>query len=257
MRRRGIWLLSIVLVAGLAPAVWAESHEEATPRPMFLYVWTEHVPLADAQEYEAEIKKVMAKMAETEEAKKLQYLALSGSGEYHYVIVMEELGHFMQKNQEFMAAVNAIGGMKVWDAAMRLVDHGEGQLLVSRPDLSYTPAEPREVEATGPFRMHEWWYVRPGHEMEIEEVARRFAALYAEKEIDSGWRIYQAVTGADLPLYLVSYTAANAADHHANEARVSGLLGEAAQELGREAAALARRVETTTAIVRPDLSMGM
>ncbi len=257
MRRRGIWLLSIVLAAGLALAVGAESHEEAAPKPTFLYVWTEHVPLANAPEYEAEVKKVMAQIAETEEGKKLHYFALSGSGAYSYVIPMEELGQFAQKNQEFMAAVEAIGGMKVWDAAMRLVDHGSGQLLVSRPDLSYRPAEPREVEATGQLRVHEWWYIRPGHEMAIEEVARKVAALYAEKEIDTGFRIYQAVTGDDLPLYLVTFTAADAADHYANEARVNELLGEAGEKLLEEARASARRVETTMATMRPDLSMGI
>jgi hypothetical protein len=253
----GILLLSIVVLAGLAPAVRAESHEEAPAKPVFMYVWTEHVPLAHAQEYEAEVKKVTAQMAETDEGKKLNYFALSGPGTYTYVIPMEDLGQFSQKNQEFMAAVNAVGGMEVWDAATRLVGHGSGQLIVSRPDLSYKPAEPREVEATGLFRHHEWWYIRPGHEAEIEEVARKFAALYAEKEIDSGWRIYQAVTGDDLPLYLVTFTAADAADHYANEARVNGLLGEAGQKLIEEARSVARRVETTTTMIQPDLSMGM
>ena len=257
MHRKGIWLLSLVLLAGMAPAGWAESHEEAAPQPSFMYVWTDHVPVAHAQEYEAETKKVLARLAETEEGKKLQYAALASPGQYVYVIPLGDLADFMKKNQEFMAATEAVGGMKVWDPAMRLVDHGSGHLLVSRPDLSYKPAAPRETEGTGLFRYHEWWYVRPGHEAEIEEVARKIAAVYAEKEIDTGWRIYQAVTGDDLPLYVVTFTAADAADHFANEARIDELLGEAGQQLIQEASTHARRVEATTAMMRPDLSMGM
>ena len=257
MHRKGISLLMIVLLAGLASAARAESHEEAPPAPTFMYVWTDHVAVVHAAAYESEVKKVMAKMAETEEAKKLQYFALSGQDGYRYVIPMAELAEFSKKNQEFMAATNAVGGMKVWDASNKLVDHGSGALIVSRPDLSYAPTAPREAEKSGQFRLHEWWYIRPGHEAEIEEVARKFAALYAEKEIDTGFRIYQAVTGDDLPLYLVTITAANAVDYHTNEARVNESLGEAGQQLIQEAVALARRLERTTAMMRPDLSMGM
>ena len=262
MQRKGIWLLVLVLLAGLAQAAWAESHEKAAEAaapapPTFLYVWTDHVAMANAQAYETETKKVMAKMAETEEAKKLEYFALTAGSAYHYVIPMANLGEFAQKNQDFMAATMAVGGMKVWDAAQKLVDHGSGQLLVGRPDLSYTPAEPRETETTGLYRQHEWWYVRPGHEMELEDVARRVAEMYAGKGIDTGFRIYQAVTGDDLPMYLVTISAADAADYYANEKRIDELLGEEAQQLMQEAMGLARRVERTSAMMRPDLSMGM
>ena len=263
MHRKTSWILLVVLLAGLAPALWAESHEEgekeapAAPAPTFMYVWTDHVSVANAAAYEAAVKEVTDKIAATEEGKKLQYFALSGQGGYSYVIPMGELAEFSQKNQDFMAATNAVGGMQVWDASNKLVDHGSGALIVSRPDLSYAPAAPREAEKSGLFRLHEWWYIRPGHEMEIEEVARKVAALYAEKEADTGFRIYQAVTGEDLPLYLVSVAAVDAADYHNNDTRLNELLGEAGQKLIQEAMGLARRVERTSAMIRPDLSMGM
>lgn len=257
MCRKGIWMVLIVVLAALAPAAWAESHEEAPVAPSFMYVWTDHVPLAHAQEYETATRGVLAEMAATAEGKKLRYFALSTRGAYIYVIPMASLAEFPQKNQEFLAATNAVGGMKVWDPAQRLVNHGSGQLIVSRPDLGYEPAAPREPEKTGMFRHHEWWYVRPGNEMEFEAVAKKFAELYAEEEIDTGFRIYQAVTGDDLPLYLVTFSGTDAADHYANEARIDQLLGEAAQKLIQEAVGLARRVETTTAMMRSDLSMGM
>ena len=63
MRRKGIWLLSFVLLAGLAPALWAENHEEMAeeappPAPTFMYVWTDHVSIANAAAYEAAVKDV-------------------------------------------------------------------------------------------------------------------------------------------------------------------------------------------------------
>ena len=98
--------------------------------------------------------------------------------------------------------------------------------------------------------------MRPGHEPDIEEVAKKFAALYEEKGIDTGFRVYQAVTGDDLPLYVVSFAAADAAGYYANEAKVNGMLGEAAIPLMQEAASHARRLERTNARMRPDLSLG-
>lgn len=262
MRRQGIWLLALLLLAGLAQAAWAQDAEEAKAAPAptaptFMYVWTDHVAVADMAAYEAEVKKVMAMMAETEEAKKLMYFALNAGGAYHFVIPMAELGEFMQKNQEFMAATMAAGGMEIWDASQKLVTHGSGQLIVARPDLSYTPAEPREAETSGMYRQHEWWYVKPGWEMEIEGVAKKIAKLYADKGAETGFRIYQAMTGDDLPMYLVTFSAADAADHYANEKALDEMLGEEVQKLMQEAAGYARRVERTSAMMRPDLSMGM
>lgn len=257
MRRQGIWVLIAVLIAGLAPAAWAESHEEAAAPPSLFFIWTDHVSVANAAAYEAESKKVMAKMAETEEGKKLSFFGISGNGGYSFVIPLADMADFSKKGNEFMAATMAVGGMSAWDAANNLVDHGSGQLFALRSDLSYTPAEPRAEEATGQARFHDWWYARPGHEEALEDVARRIVALYAENNIDTGWRVYQAITGDDLPLYVVSATATNAADFHANEARIGATLGEAAQKLIEEASSHARRVESTTARMRPDMSMGM
>lgn len=259
MNRKGIQVLSLALVltAALGPVVWAESHEEPTAPPSFIYIWTDHVPLADAGAYAAEVKKVLAKMAETEEGKQLQFFAIQGAEGVGYGIPMADLSEFMKKSMEWQAATNAVGGMEVWDGANKYVDHGSGVLIVLRSDISYTPAEPRPEEESGMYRWHEWWFVKPGHEAAIEDVARRFAALYKEKGIDTGWRVYQAVTGPDLPLYVVANTATNAADYHANDARVAKELGDAVQELIQEAMSHARRVEHSSSMIRPDLSMGM
>jgi hypothetical protein len=215
------------------------------------------VPVAHAADYEAEVKRLLAEMAATEEGKKLEFFGLSARGDFTFVVPLADMADFSTKSQEMMAAMGAIGGMEAWDEVNKLIDHGSGQLVALRPDISYKPAEPREVETTGRFRFHDWWYVRPGHEAAIEAVAKKIAALYEEKGIDTGWRVYQAITGGDLPLYLVSTTATDAADYHANDARVNGLLSDAMQELIGEALSHTRRVESTWSVMRPDLSMGM
>lgn len=261
MHQKTIGLLLIVLLAGLAPAAWAESHEEEAKKevmaPTLFFAWTDTVPMAHAAEYEKEVAKMMGSLGKTEAGKMLDFFALSGQKGYTYVIPLADMADFASVNKKMMAAINEAGGLEAWDTASKLVDHGAGNLIALRSDLSYTPAEPREVEKTGQLRVHDWWFVRPGHEPAIEDVARKLAALYKENNIDTGWRVYQAITGDDLPMYIVTSTASDAADHYANEGRVGALVGEAAQALLKEAMSHTRRLETTMAVMRPDLSMGM
>jgi Flp pilus assembly protein CpaB len=57
--------------------------------------------------------------------------------------------------------------------------------------------------------------------------------------------------------HVVTATAANAADYHTNEERVNEVLGADGLKLILEAASYARRMERTTSVMRPDLSIGM
>ncbi len=259
MSRQAICAFLLVLLAVLTPPLAAESHEEAAPAALNLfYVWTDHVATANAHDYEREVGAVLARLKATEEGKKLQFMAFWGPEVgYAYAIPLADMADFVRANQDFMAATAAIGGMEAWDASNQFVEHGSGQLFLLRPDLSYTPANPRPAEASGLFRWYNSWYARPEKEEEIEAVAKKFQALYKEKNIDTGWRVYKALTGPDLPLYLVVVTAADAADYHANDARVNGLLGQPAQDLFAEANGYTRHLEQSWSMIRPDLSMGM
>ena len=255
----GLVVMGLVVLAGLAPVAWAESHEEAAEAaapPSLYFVWTDHVSVSNAAAYEAEVKKMIAAMGETEAGKEVSFFALSGQAGYAYVMPMTEFNDLSKMNQKMMAAITEAGGLEAWDTASQYVESGSGQFLALLSDHSYTPAEPREAEAQGAFRMHEWWYIQPGKEMAAMDVARRVKELWAAKGIDSGWRFYQAVTGEDLPLFLVTATGMNAADYYANDARVSEILGDEMKMLIQEAVGIARKVERTTSRMRPDLSMG-
>ncbi len=108
-------------------------------------------------------------------------------------------------------------------------------------------AESHEEEAPAPQQLFFVW---------TDHVPAANGAAYAEKGIDTGWRFYQAITGEDLPVFIVAGTATDAANFHANEARVNEILGEEGIKLIQEAMSIARRVERTAEVVRPDLSLG-
>lgn len=261
MQGKRLWILVLALLAAaLAQTAWAESHEEEAAEPAapsLHFVWTDHVAVSNAAAYEAEVKKMIATMGESEAGKGISFFALSGERGYAYVMPMTELSDLTKMNQKMMAAIEAAGGLEAWDTASQYVESGSGQFLALLTDHSFTPAEPREAEAKGQFRMHEWWYIEPGKEAAAMDIARRVKELYTAKGIDTGWRFYSAITGDDLPLFVVTGSAMDAADYHANEARVNEILGEEMRKLIQEAMGIARRVERTTSMMRPDLSMGM
>ena len=133
--------------------------------------------------------------------------------------------------------------------------HGEAGIYVYREDLSYVAAEPREAEKNAPARWYDFWYAKPEMYRSLEEVAKKLSALYAEKKIDSSWRVYQAITGPELPLYVVSFPMTSQAAFHANNDRIGELLGEESQKLLAEARKCARRVEHSWAWIVEDLSL--
>ncbi len=250
----GLGVLAALL---LAPAAGGESHQEAAPQPPpFYYVWTDHVAVADAAAYEAALAAVIDRLKATEEGRKLRFVTLaSPQSGYSSVVPLADLGDLARANRDFLAATEAVGGMDAWNEVSRHVSHGSAQLLALRLDLSYLPAEPRAVEATGTLRWYDWWYAEPGEDDDLEAVARRFVELAAAKGSDTGWRVYQALTGEDLPLYMVVTTATDVFEYHANEARIRALMGEAGDKLLAEANACTRRLEHSWSVVRRDLSM--
>ena len=74
------------------------------------------------------------------------------------------------------------------------------------------------------------------------------------RDIDTGWNIYQSITGTDLPLYVVAKVAKSRADHYAQYEKDHEVMGEAAEALGEKTLALMRKIEFKEGRPRPDLS---
>ena len=87
-----------------------------------------------------------------------------------------------------------------------------------------------------------------------EELAKEFVELYKSKGVDSGWSIYQAITGSDLPLYVVAYPAKSEADYYANREKIREMLGEAGKKIGAKVGATIRRSEYKDGHIRRELS---
>lgn len=143
--------------------------------------------------------------------------------------------------------------MGIMSAAMESVESQEMYYLTLRSELSYKP-EAVGFDPEKPMRHYTLLRVLPGQEMAMEEVARKFKALYEKHGIERGWRFYQYMTGSDLPAYLVVESAKDEHDHHMMEAENYEVFGDEAKALRGAAMAASRGMETMSGWVRPDLS---
>jgi hypothetical protein len=149
-------------------------------------------------------------------------------------------------------------GMDKWEEMMapgeEAIERVEVFHVAKRADLSYVPENPRLKDEEIEYIHYGFYYVIPGKQKEIEAIAQEFAELYKSKGIDTGWSIYESVTGSDLPVIVVAQGARSAADFHSNRERLHELLGEDAKKIGMKLGATVRRMEFKEGTPRPDLS---
>jgi hypothetical protein len=126
--------------------------------------------------------------------------------------------------------------------------------VVRRADLSYEPEHPRLAKDEIEYIHYGFYYVLPDKQEEIEAVAKEFVDLYRSKGIDTGWSLYQCMTGSDLPLIVVANGAKSEADFHVNRARIHELIGEDAKKIAQRVYAAIRKSEYKDGHIRPDLS---
>ena len=66
--------------------------------------------------------------------------------------------------------------------------------------------------------------------------------------------MYQVVTGADLPWYVVAIPAKNAADYYSEDDKTNAALGAEMRPLQARSMAHLRKFETRDVVFRPDMS---
>ena len=247
------WLAAFAALLLPAGAAAQEADE-----PQMFFVHQEIVKPSMIAEYEAAAVDWMELLKGSEVAKgKIEFNAFSGPQVgYVYVVPIDDFADFGEFGNSFETVAQSLG--EAWreagarsDAAVAQYESG---FYIHRPDLSYEPANPRLAEGEAPFVHWDFWYAIPGKTEDLEGVAKEFVELYTSKGLDTGWNVYQAITGGDLPLYVVAVGARDEADFHANEARLNELVGAEAEALGMKALKFARRVEPMVGWSRPELS---
>jgi hypothetical protein len=228
-----------------------------TPGGQYFVVHQEVAKPSMVKEYESTTKEFVA-LVKANKTKMPHFSVncfMSPDFTYTYAAPIPNLAGMDAINADFGALAQSAGASfldlnKRGGAATEYIKEWVIQLV---PELSYSPAEPRVQP--GQYFHYSVYYVSPGREPEAEAVGADYVKLFKAKGVKSGYTVYKVVMGPEMPAYIVSVGALDAADYHAEDAKVGALLGAELRALGARTAALTRRFETREATARPDLSV--
>jgi hypothetical protein len=236
-----------------------EPAEDQPAPPQLLLIHQEVVDPPMLAQYEDTTKRFFALVAANREAMPTFHADAFQTDEMVFVYVLP-LADFAQMDAlmgEFMAMEQA--GGDAWTALMKeggaTTRQYDEWVVLHRPDLSYTPAEPRLQPAEEKAFRWDYYYLRGDQVQEAEALAKDVAALYRSAGVTDGFQLYQAVLGSDLPLFVVVSAGRDEADVAARSAAIEASLGDAWAPFVPRIRAVSRAVETKRAWARPDLSL--
>ena len=129
-----------------------------------------------------------------------------------------------------MASIAPETGQKIQKFMGGAVEYQEDGLIVFRPDLSYIPESPRLNQEEINFQNWTFTYILPGMEKDLEEMSKKYKALYQAKNIPDGFMLYQVIMGKQQPMYILVQSAKNTGDYFSTDH--SEVLGEEGAEKG-------------------------
>jgi hypothetical protein len=184
-------------------------------------------------------------------------LYMTNDMHYIYVIPISNWAVMDAMPQNWASMSQAIGKDRWRDLMTRgnsAIYSYDETVAVRRPDLSYVPANPRLKQDEQKFVHLMFYYIDAAKTDEAEQVAKDYAALFKAKNITEPFTVFQALSGTDLPLYVVSVPAKSASDYYATDDRVNATLGADIRPLQARAMSVARKLDYRDATYRPDLS---
>ena len=249
------WILSPLAVLMLWPANLA-AQEEASPT--WWAVFTEQVEPANTAAFE-EASAAMYEVIKANAPADMVYYTLYGPETgYMYAMPMDSYEQFMEIGEKWEGMVGQVGlekWMEMDAAGSKFVTSRSLTLYIERMDLSYVPESPRLTADEAPMRHYDYLYPVPGKEQEVEALLREWVQLYQSGNADSGYMVYQAFTGEDLPLYVLGTMAKDRGDYEADGDRLNEMFGDVDDALMNKTWALLRNFAHKDAYMRPELSL--
>lgn len=133
------------------------------------------------------------------------------------------------------------------------IDHIDSYMRMTRPDLSYTPQNPRlqtsEWKAMHRMRI----FAQQGKVGEVIDAIGDVTTLYREHDVPDGFLVYVQVVGPDAPLVEVQFFSSSMADIYRDDdpdPRVEAAM----VDIRKRVDASSRRVERDNFMIRSDLS---
>jgi hypothetical protein len=190
-----------MFVLAVSPTVMQAQNPVPTTQPSVLTIFREDVKYghnADHERVEAGWPAAYAKVKSP-----YSYIAITsitGANEVWFLSPYTNWKHYGESMQADRSPALATELARLSKADAEHVSQGRSIHLVGRPDLSggaFPPvAKTRFYDIT-------WFRVRPGHEMEFEQVAKSYQAVYKKAAPQASFRVYSVVAGVPGPTYMV------------------------------------------------------
>jgi hypothetical protein len=252
---------AIAAIAASTLLIAAEkAGDEEYAKPQMSLIVIEHVKPSMTKQYEETVAEMCALLTEHgADPAKVSFFTMTGPETgYLYIMPLADGFNSMQPMREnWMTAITSIGQERWMELAREAYECVDSRAMIHsvyREDLSYVPNGAEEGPDVAKFYQYDFLYVRPHMEEEFAEVAQEWKTLYAKHGIESGWRVYQQITGEDLPVFVIGKPAKSEAAYHAMREKIGKKIGEEAKALSERSHAVLRRVESKGAHPRPDLS---
>ncbi|MEJ2523749.1 MAG: transglycosylase SLT domain-containing protein [Gammaproteobacteria bacterium] len=208
---------ALATILATAPAATAQDMQ-----PTWYTIFADHVAISDQAAYE-EAGRDFARLFNERGAKDVAWVTITGA-ELGFTYAMPGYGpaDMARMNAAWGAAMTAVGdeASRISAKSDALVESREMYYLLLRPDLSYNP-EGVAFKADEPYRHYVQFRVHPTKTADFEASANAWAKAYGDHGIETGFRVYEYITGDDLPMYLL---VENARDE-AGQERFRSLIG--------------------------------
>ena len=118
----------------------------------------------------------------------------------------------------------------VYDEICSSIESTRYYMVKYCPDLSYIPQSENWLEKSQ-YRKWTFCYLYPGTQDEVKKILSAWKVLYAEKGVESGFRVFEGFMGTEQPLIILTNWAENPSKHQEK-------LNKAMEKLGNEGTAL-------------------
>ncbi len=258
MKKRLLFGLAVGVTA-LGASVFAGDEKTEGEKPQMFVIYKDVVHPSKTQEYEAAIKYMISEFTAYDvDPEKINWRTVTGPEMgYAFVMPIENWAGIDKMHEGWQAAIEVIGVDKfesMMMAAAETMEHVEVFHVQRRADLSYTPEEPSLKAEDVNYVQYGFYYVTPGKNKVIEEIAKAYVELYKSNNVDVGWSVYESLTGPDLPLFVVAHPARSQSEFYEHRESLKELFGEAGKELGMKVMEGVRKIELKDGWIRPDLS---
>ncbi|MEJ2548534.1 MAG: hypothetical protein P8125_12105 [Gemmatimonadota bacterium] len=241
---------ALATILATAPAATAQDMQ-----PTWYTIFADHVAISDQAAYE-EAGRDFARLFNERGAKDVAWVTITGA-ELGFTYAMPGYGpaDMARMNAAWGAAMTAVGdeASRISAKSDALVESREMYYLLLRPDLSYNP-EGVAFKADEPYRHYVQFRVHPTKTADFEASANAWAKAYGDHGIETGFRVYEYITGDDLPMYLLVENARDEVHFETLGAQIDKTLGADQEALMRQTGATLRSVREMEGWVRPELS---